>query len=282
LTNARVRLTSRISHKRDMVLIALALTSTAHFATAQVTANSATLTNASLSLPDSPGFVNSSVSADEIASSSSNDTPDVPDAQTASPGTRSPRSTAGRYSMTIEPGQIAPPLRASDKFVMGFKENLTLFSVAGWALSAGYSQVTNDSPNYGTNSGAFAARFGAATARNVSENVFGDAILAPILREDPRYYRMGRGNGFFKRLVYSATRPLITKTDGGHTTPNFSSVGGNLLGSILTKAYYPRLNQSDTQIAETFGTSVGGTAIGDVVTEFYRDALELVHLKKRE
>jgi hypothetical protein len=265
-----------------MVLIALALTSTAHFATAQVTANSATLTNASLSLPDSPGFVNSSVSADEIASSSSNDTPDVPDAQTASPGTRSPRSTAGRYSMTIEPGQIAPPLRASDKFVMGFKENLTLFSVAGWALSAGYSQVTNDSPNYGTNSGAFAARFGAATARNVSENVFGDAILAPILREDPRYYRMGRGNGFFKRLVYSATRPLITKTDGGHTTPNFSSVGGNLLGSILTKAYYPRLNQSDTQIAETFGTSVGGTAIGDVVTEFYRDALELVHLKKRE
>jgi hypothetical protein len=93
---------------------------------------------------------------------------------------------------------------------------------------------------------------------------------------------MGRGNNFFKRVTYAATRAIITRTDSGHTTPNFSLLAGNAAGAALTVTYYPSLNTSFTEVAKTFGGSVGGNAIGYVVTEFIADALEFTHLKKRD
>jgi hypothetical protein len=141
--------------------------------------------------------------------------------------------------------------------------------------------VTDGSPNYGSNGRGFAQRLGAAAARDSSEGIFSDSILAPVLHEDPRYYRMGPGRNFFVRLIYSGTRPLITRTDGGHLTPNFAQLGGNLAGSALTQAYYPQLNRGATQVLETFGGSIGGSAIGDVVSEFYGDFTHLFHAEHK-
>ena len=67
------------------------------------------------------------------------------------------------------------------------------------------------------------ARRRLATSRR---NIFSDSVIAPILHEDPRYYKMGPGPGhsFIKRLFYSGTRGLITRTDGGRQTINFANI----------------------------------------------------------
>jgi hypothetical protein len=237
---------------------------------------------ASLNLPDAPSAVSSSRSIP------AEDARPVEDARSSSPWNflginKQVPEVAPRTAINIMPGQRALPLRTGDKILLGIRGSATPLSVVGWVASAGYSHLTNGSPNYGTNSGAFAQRFGAAAARNASEDIFSDSIMAPIFHQDPRYYVMGRhGHSFIKRALYAGTRPIIGRTDGGRTVPNYAILTGNLGGAALTNLYYPPLNQGFSQTMQTFGSSLGGSAIGFLVTEFYTDALELVHLKKAE
>jgi hypothetical protein len=231
---------------------------------------------AMLALPDAPGSVSSSV--DPSGSSSTF----AEAAFDPAPASARQRDTASPTDKYIAPGQQVPSLSAGNKVLLGIKDAVSPFSMAGWILSAGYSHVTNGSPNYGTNSEAFGQRFGASVARDISEGVFSDSIMASVLHEDPRYYKMGRGHSFVKRVVYAGTRPLIGRTDGGRTTLNFALLTGTLGGAVLTNAYYPQINRGFTETAETFGTSIGGDALGFVVSEFLSETLQIVHLKKAD
>jgi hypothetical protein len=236
-------------------------------------------TEAKLTLPDAP----SSTIADSPSSSTVATTDYAGKArayfgQTGQTGPRQPLHGA----MLIEPGQIATPMTAKEKMVAGLKNSVSLFAALGWLGAAGWEQLTNGTPNYGTDSGAFGERLGAAALRGASEGIFSNSVLAPLFREDPRYYRMGKSKPFLSRVVYAGTRVLITRTDGGRATPNLSLIGGNLGGSALTVTYYPERNTSFTEVLTTFGGSLGGSAIGFEVNEFLADALQLVHLKKHE
>ena len=164
--------------------------------------------------------------------------------------------------------------------VLGLGQSFTVFSLVGWAASAGYSQLTNGTPNYGTDSGAFGMRLGATALRATSQNIIGNAFFAPLFHEDPRYYKLGNGHNPVKRILYAATRAIVTKTDNGSPTPNFSLLAGNLAGAALTNTYYPEINQGYVQTAKIFGSSVGGAAIGFVVDEFLYDALDYAHLQR--
>ncbi|WP_433975173.1 hypothetical protein [Tunturiibacter lichenicola] len=237
-----------------------------------------------LSLPDAPDNSNSIPSIGESSSSTEATDSAAKEGRSAAFDATAVRRRilATRSDITIYPGQTAPPLSAHDKEVMGFKQSFTLFSLIGWTTSAGYTHLVNGSPNYGTDSGAFGERLGAAALRNTSQNIFGNVVFAPLFHEDPRYYKMGKGHSFFKRVVYSATRAVVTRADDGHATPNYSLISGRVFGAALTNAYYPQTNRGFTQTLETFGTSMGGAATGFVVTEFLDEALEIVHLKKPE
>jgi hypothetical protein len=286
LTTERARPSSKKIPKLIFFATSTLLASTVPFVSAQAQPAPATQktqatqtsqTDAMLSLPDAPSFATSSSASTETSTTDAINNPS--DAAAAS---RRRLRYATRRDITIQPGEIAPTLAPHDKVVLGLEESFTLFSVIGWTTSAGYSQLVNGSPNYGTDSGAFGMRLGATAIRNISENVFGDAIFAPLFHEDPRYFKMGSGHNVFKRGIYAATRAIITRTDDGHETVNYSLLAGNATGAALTNAYYPRLNQGASQTAKTFGTSVGGSAIGLVVTEFLDDALKFAHLQKLE
>jgi hypothetical protein len=218
-------------------------------------------------LPDSPGY-SSSVGTAESA--------DGGVGQTIS---QSREHASHHFDKVIQPGQTAQHLTVPDKVLLGFRENATLTSVGGWVLSATYEQIVNGSPNYGQTGKGYAQRLGAAAARNVSENVFSDSVIAPILHEDPRFYRMGPGHNFIKRLVYSGTRGIITKTDGGRQTINFANIGGDLAGSAVTQLYYPSGNRNFSQVMSTWGGSIGGDAVGYVLNEFLPGGLTSLHRK---
>jgi hypothetical protein len=230
--------------------------------------------NTHFELPDSPGAVFSSSSS--LADAEGNSA-----GQTPKPTGPRPKHAA-HMAMTVMPGEIADPMTVKDKVVGGVKDSVSLFSAVGWLASAGWEQIWNDSPNYGTDAGAFGQRLGAATVRGISEGVFSNSLFAPLFHEDPRYYVMGSGHPFFKRLVYAGTRVLITRTDSGHTTPNFSLIAGNAAGAALTVTYYPAKNTTFSEVAQTFGGSLGGSALGFVVNEFIVDVLIDLHIKKHE
>ena len=142
-------------------------------------------------------------------------------------------------------------------------------------VSAGYEQILNSRPNYGQTVRGFGQRLGADAARNVSEGVFSDAVLATALHEDPRYYELGPGHPFNARLKHALLQPIITRTDSGARTINFAQIGGNLAGAALTNAYYPQINRTAGATLVTFGTSMGGGAVGYLFNEFFSLRLPL-------
>ncbi|HEY1992979.1 MAG TPA: hypothetical protein VGG81_01160 [Edaphobacter sp.] len=184
--------------------------------------------------------------------------------------------------MTVLPGDIAGPMTVHEKVTSGLLNSVSLFSATGWLASAGWKQLTDGSPNYGTDSGAFGQRLGAAALHGISNGVFSDSLFASIFHEDPRYYVMGPGHPFLKRFVYAGTRSLVTRTDSGHSSPNFALFAGNAAGAALTVTYFPAKNTTFSEVAQTFGSSLGGAALGFVVDEFIVDALVDLHLKKKQ
>lgn len=209
--------------------------------------------------------------------------PEAPVAASAGEGAGQARGTvrmAGPLDDTIDTGETAPRLRVGDKILMGMRSSVTPFAALGWVVSAGYEQATNGSPNYGQTGKGFAQRLGAAAARDSSETIFSTSVMAPILHEDPRYYRMGAGHNVIHRAFYAATRTLVTRTDGGRTTANFAFLTGNLEGSALTQLYYPPGNRNLGEVLSTFGGSIGGSALGNLVTEFIGGSGSILHLKK--
>ena len=189
-------------------------------------------------------------------------------------------------SKFIFPGQTAPQLSATDKVYMGLIHGISLYSAAGWVLAAEYEQVTNGTPNFGTNLGAYGQRLGAAALRGYSEEVLGTSVLAPLLHEDPRFYKMDQRRNVALRATYAVTRTIITRDDRGHFTPNFQLVGGNLAGAALTNAYYLAFNRGFNQTLKTFEGSMAGSAFGFFADEFLPDKLltrtmVAVHLRHR-
>lgn len=234
-------------------------------------------------LPDAPGEAFRSTGSDSVEAADNSSTSADASSDVEPTSQRAPqRAIASRWSKLILPGQQAPALTGRDKFLLGAKDSVSLYSMTGWVFSAGFSHVLNKTPNYGTDKGAFGQRLGAASIRNISEDIFDTSVMAPVLREDPRYYRMGRGHSITRRAVYAATRVFITKTDSGRATPNLALFTGNLAAAALTNAYYPARNRGASQTMLTFGASLGGSVIGFGVSEFLGDALEFAHIKKSE
>jgi hypothetical protein len=227
--------------------------------------------NTPLEIPDSPGFL----------FSSSSSSPD-PDSASFDPGTTPVFKHSPHLRLTVYEGEIADPMTASDKVKAGFKNSVSLFSMTGWLASAGYEQVTNGSPNFGTDAGAFGERLGFGAIHGISNGVFSNSLFAPMFHEDPRYYVMGPGHPFLKRLIYAATRTVISRTDSGRSIPNYALFAGNAAGAALTVVYYPARNTTFSQVSRTFGTSLAGSAFGFIVDEFVVDALVDFHLKKKQ
>lgn len=186
------------------------------------------------------------------------------------------------YIKFVRVGQTAPRQTVRDKFLLGARESVTPFAGLGWSFSAGWSHLINSSPNYGTNSEAFAQRFGAAAALSTSKEIFSDSVLASVFHQDPRYYQLGRGHKLARRAIYAASRPIIGRTDGGRTIPNYATILGTGGAAALTHTYYPERNVTPGQVVQTWSTSLGGSAVGYLVSEFGGDILSWLHVTKHE
>ena len=228
-------------------------------------------------LPDSPGAVltgfSSSTTDDSIADDPAGS--DDPKAVDTRPVLR-PRVKL------VPANRIAPPQTVSDKIQMGLREAVTPYSILGWFVSAGWAQLIDGSPNYGSNSKAFAQRLGASAALASSRNIFSDSLLGPIFHQDTRYYQLGPGHSFIHRAIYAGTRPIIGKTDGGRNIPNYAFLVATAGSSGLTVTYYPDENTTGGQVAETFATSLGGAALSNLISEFGGDIIQKLHLTRSQ
>ena len=147
------------------------------------------------------------------------------------------------------------PLTAKMKFQLALKVSTDPVTAAGVFFIAGARQA-GDSPNYGQGWGAYGKRFGATAADGFSDIMIGGAILPSLLHQDPRYFYQGTGTTG-SRIRHAMFSPFVTRTDGGKSVPNYSSLGGDLASAGISNLYFPRSNRG---VGLVFGNFVIGTA----------------------
>jgi hypothetical protein len=187
---------------------------------------------------------------------------------------------APMYSRVIPAGEATPQIHKWDKITLATRDLYSVTSFADFFVSAGWQQLRNSQPNYGTDRGAFGERLGAAAIRDSSQAFLTNGLFAVWLHQDPRYFALGRGHSLGRRTWYALTRPLITRdSSDGHAVFNSSLILGQAAGTALTNLYYPQSNRNFHDNISGFGSSIGGSALSFVLDEYTSEILKAVHLR---
>ena len=164
----------------------------------------------------------------------------------------------------------APPLSAGGKFRLFAKSAFdpVEFTVVG--LQAAVSQAENEFPEYGQGAAGFGKRYGATMADQVSSGFFTNFFYPVLLKEDPRYFRLGEGS-IKRRLGYALLQEVRARRDDGSRGVAWDNILGAFTSGGLSNAYYPAgdrgfgLTMSRSTISLAYGS------LGGLVDEFYPD-----------
>jgi hypothetical protein len=166
--------------------------------------------------------------------------------------------------------QDAPPLTRDQKFHLFLHDVRDPFTFSLAALQAGYGQATNEFPEYGQGASGYGKRFGASLADTASSSFFSVYFYPVLLKEDPRYFRLGEGSTRH-RLGYALAQEFVCHTDKGRRSFNWSAMLGAFTSGALSNVYYPKssrglgLTLSRSSIAMIYATA------GGVMDEFWPD-----------
>ncbi|HEV2400197.1 MAG TPA: hypothetical protein VGS27_24880 [Candidatus Sulfotelmatobacter sp.] len=187
-----------------------------------------------------------------------------------------------QFGMTSR--QDAPPLSPGEKFHLFAKSAFDPVIIATVGLQAGLSQGQNEFPAYGQGAEGYGKRFGAAFADEVSAGFWSNYAFPVLLKEDPRYFRLGEG-AFRTRFFYAVKQEFVCHTDKGGRSFNFSGILGAFAGGAVSNLYYP--GRTEVQVGGTTkvyasergvgltasraGIAIGYGILGSLVDEFWPD-----------
>ena len=163
---------------------------------------------------------------------------------------------------------------ASEKWNYFSSETFGPMTLGAGAFNAAVSQVTRSAPLYGRHpwqKWAYPKRFGASVGDIVSQNFWGDFVLASAFHEDTRYRRNGESHKLWPRIGYAVSRSIITRTDAGGETFNWANVLGTAMSAGLSNAYYPPRSRTPSVALTNWGTSVAGSGLANLMPEFLPD-----------
>jgi hypothetical protein len=180
--------------------------------------------------------------------------------------------------LTVENAGKAPPLTTGQKFKVVARSSFDPVEFAYIGFLAGISQAQNSEPGFGQGAEGYAKRYGASFADTINENFLTAAILPSLLKQDPRYFQLGKG-GFWHRTGYAVSRVFITRTDSGKSQFNYSEVAGSAIAAGISTTYHPASDRSFGNTMSIWGTQVGWDTLTFVVKEFWPDVRRKIHDK---
>ena len=124
----------------------------------------------------------------------------------------------------------------------------------------------------------YGKRFGAAYTDYFTGNLLGNAVLASLLKEDPRYFQKGTGS-ISSRVLWAATSTVWCKRDDATWGPNYANVVGNLMGAAVSNLYYPASERTATDTISRGFTVTAEAIVGSEVIEFWPDIVR--HHKRK-
>jgi hypothetical protein len=169
----------------------------------------------------------------------------------------------------VEKTTSLPPLTTGQKFKLVAQGTFDPVEFAFIGMETSINQADNSNPTFGQGFVGYSKRYGLAFTDNAVGNFGAGAIFPSLLRQDPRYYQMGKGK-FLHRFFYAGTRVLITRSDSGKAQFNFSEILGNALAAGISNAYHPAPRTIDSNL-KVWGTQIGWDSLAYELKEFWPD-----------
>jgi hypothetical protein len=173
------------------------------------------------------------------------------------------------YKTINDPDQPIAALTPGEKFEL-VEHYFDPFTFVFTSITAGVEQSTNEKAGYGQGAMGYSKRYAADFADGLTNELFVTAVFPTLLHEDPRYYRLGRGNGW-KRTGYALSRILIAHSDSGTTRINASEFLGNIASGALSMTYYPQNERNVSGVFTRMSVEIGYDSLFNVMKEFYPD-----------
>jgi hypothetical protein len=175
----------------------------------------------------------------------------------------------------------ALPLSSGQKYRLFFKSASDPWPFGLAAFGAGIDQAENSFPEYRQGMEGYSKRFGAAYTDYFTGNLLGNAVLASLLKEDPRYFQKGTGS-LSSRVLWAAASTVWCKRDDATWGPNYANVVGNLMGAAVSNLYYPASDRTVADTVERGFTVTAEAIVGSEVIEFWPDLVRHHRRKQAE
>jgi hypothetical protein len=163
-----------------------------------------------------------------------------------------------------------PPLTTRGKFVLATQDSVDYSSFIWAGMLAGQSMALKSYPELHQGLKGYGRYYWRAFADQASGAYFTEAIIPALTHEDPRYYTRGHG-GFFRRAGYALAQVVVTKTDSGGRSINYSEIVGNAMEAGLSNLYYPPEERSLHNTAVNYVAQLEAASLNNLVREFWPD-----------
>ena len=164
--------------------------------------------------------------------------------------------------------QNALPMTPGEKFHLALKSGVDPFVWVAAGIQAGISQATDGFHDYGQGAQGYGKRYGAAMADATASNFFSNFIYPVMLREDPRYFRVGTGS-VKHRIGLSLVQVVVGYKDNGKRAFSFSNVLGAFSTGGLSNFYYPPSDRGFGLTMSRTGISLMYGGLSNILSEFW-------------
>ncbi len=178
---------------------------------------------------------------------------------------------------TTEASLPFAPITARYKMTIAVKDSFAPPLALTSSIFASIYQLENQNPSFGQGMAGYTRRLATSYSDLVIGNMMSEGVMPSLLHEDPRYFRAATGSKW-SRIRSALGQIVVTRTDSGHRTFNFSEWGGNAFAAAVSNAYYPD-SRTVTDNVEKLLFSCATDAVSNVLKEFWPDVKR--HFQRR-
>ena len=145
----------------------------------------------------------------------------------------------------------------------------------------GISAITigaNSHSAYGPGLKGFGKIVGYSLLQDTTQQFFGAFAIPVIAHQDPRYFRMPHAP-IAKRIVYSISRTVISRSDSGKSIPNYATLLTYPISAELDNLYVPGIHPDGASTFARIATGYGLDPVNNLLTEFLPDVASRVHVR---
>jgi hypothetical protein len=131
---------------------------------------------------------------------------------------------------------------------------------------------------YGPGMKGFGKSVGVSVLQDATAQFFGIFAIPAIVHQDPRYFRMPRAP-LSKRIIYSISRTVISRSDSGKSIPNYATLLTYPITAEIDNLYVPGIHPDGPSTVARIFTGYALDPANNLLNEFLPDVASRVHIR---